>query len=165
LNHRKYREMCSRDEAREAEAKRKAAYRAKIARNGDKSQPVTDKSQPVTVSLHIADAEAYAEADTEKDTNTLGAPATPPAPTVKPKAKKPARTDAEMITAYASDPAYRGIDVAAQLAKMRNWCVVNHKQPTERRLVNWLNRCDAPLAGATGTPDHIKKSLGYQEGM
>lgn len=63
LNHRKYREMCSRDEAREAEAKRKAAYREKIARNGDKSGTVPDLSQQVPVSLHIAEAKADAEVE------------------------------------------------------------------------------------------------------
>lgn len=68
LNHRKYREMASRDEAREAEAKRKAAYRAKIARNAKESGTVPDKSQKVPFCLHIADADS--EADTE-DTNPL----------------------------------------------------------------------------------------------
>jgi len=61
LNHRKYREMASRDEAKEAEAQRKARYRAKLARNGKPvkmSQNVPDKSQDVPVTLHIAEAEA-----------------------------------------------------------------------------------------------------------
>ena len=67
LNHRKYREMASREEAREAEAKRKARYRAKLARNGKVSQNVPDKSPNVPESLHIAEAEADAEADAKKE--------------------------------------------------------------------------------------------------
>jgi hypothetical protein len=62
LNHQKYREMASRDEIREAEAKRKARYRAKLKRNG-KSQDVPDMSQDVPKILHIADTEAEAEAE------------------------------------------------------------------------------------------------------
>jgi uncharacterized protein YdaU (DUF1376 family) len=98
-------------------------------------------------------------------TNTLGAPAAPFAPTVKHKPKKPARTDAEIVATYTNDAAYRGIDVAAQLSKMRNWCAVNGKEPTERRFVNWLNRCDQPLTVKAGTPDRIKTALNYEEGM
>jgi hypothetical protein len=99
-------------------------------------------------------------------TNTLGTPAAPSAPTTKPKAAKIARADADLIATYASNPAYADIDVTAQLHKMRAWCAVNRKEPTERRFVNWLNRCDRPLAGSTrGTPERIKTALGYQEGM
>ena len=75
----------------------------------------------------------------------MGEPATPPAPAIKEKQKKQAKTDTEIIAAYSSDIAYRGIDIATQLAKMRNWCAVNRKNPTERRFVNWLNRCDIPM--------------------
>jgi hypothetical protein len=66
LNHQKYREMASKDESREAEAKRKARYRAKLARNGkeDESQNVPDMSHDVPKTQHIAEAEA--EADTKR---------------------------------------------------------------------------------------------------
>ena len=73
LNHRKYREMCSREEQKASEAKRKADYRAKIKRNGgicdemsenvpDMSKPVTDMSRDVPESLHIAKEKAYSKA-------------------------------------------------------------------------------------------------------
>jgi hypothetical protein len=61
LNHQKYREMASRDEQREAEAKRKARYRAKLKRNG-LSQNVPDKSHDVPKTLHIADTYTDTEA-------------------------------------------------------------------------------------------------------
>lgn len=66
LNHRKYREMASKDESREAEAKRKARYRDKLKRN-EKSGTVPDKSHEVPKNQHIAEAEAEAEADPLKD--------------------------------------------------------------------------------------------------
>jgi hypothetical protein len=78
---------------------------------------------------------------------------------------KQAKTDADLIAAYANNPAYIGIDVAAQLHRMRAWCIANRKPVNERRFVNWLNRCDTPITGTTGTPERIKSALGYQDGM
>lgn len=84
LNHRKYREMCSREEQKASEAKRKADYRAKIKRNGgicdemsenvpDMSQPVTDMSRDVPKSLHIAkekaDSKAYSYSEEDEYKN------------------------------------------------------------------------------------------------
>jgi len=66
LNHRKYREMASKDESREAEAKRKARYRDKLKRN-EKSGTVPDKSHEVPKSRHIAEADADSEANTEEE--------------------------------------------------------------------------------------------------
>lgn len=45
-----------------------------------------------------------------------------------------------------ASPAYSGIDVKAEAAKMFEWCAANSKQPTKRRLINWLNRADKPLS-------------------
>jgi hypothetical protein len=42
--------------------------------------------------------------------------------------------------------AYEGINVRAEFAKMQNWCAENRKQPTRRRFINWINRCEKPLA-------------------
>lgn len=92
LNHRKYREMCSREEQKASEAKRKADYRAKIKRNGgicdemsenvpDMSQPVTDMSRDVPKSLHIAKekadskADSYSEEDEYKNKENMSADA------------------------------------------------------------------------------------------
>lgn len=66
LNYRKYREMASREEAREAEAKRKADYRARLERNAAMSRTVPDKSSLVPRKLHIAEAEAEAEGKINK---------------------------------------------------------------------------------------------------
>jgi hypothetical protein len=56
-------------------------------------------------------------------------------------------SDDEWLAKLSADPAYAGIDVPMQHHKMRNWCDVNRKEPTRRRFVNWLNRCDKPMGG------------------
>jgi hypothetical protein len=69
INHRKYREMASKEEAKEAEAKRKARYRARVARNGKLSQSVPDKSQEVPTCRHIADSDTHPDTNPNSDTN------------------------------------------------------------------------------------------------
>lgn len=55
----------------------------------------------------------------------------------------------------ATNPAYAGIDVEREFAKMGAWCQLNRKQPSRRRFLNWLNRADCPMAGvANGTNPH-----------
>jgi hypothetical protein len=58
--------------------------------------------------------------------------------------------DEEWIDRLKGDSTYAGIDVAVELGKLKRWCEVNGKQPTRRRFVNWLNRCDRPLQGTSG---------------
>jgi hypothetical protein len=43
------------------------------------------------------------------------------------------------------DAAFTGLDVDRELAKMQRWCIQNHRQPTRRFFINWLNRADRPL--------------------
>ena len=77
LNHQKYREMASKDEMREAEAKRKARYRDKMKRNEmsqnvqDMSQDVQDMSQDVPKSRHIAEADTEAKAKADVNNTPL----------------------------------------------------------------------------------------------
>jgi len=59
-----------------------------------------------------------------------------------------APTDAEWLASLASDPAFAGLDVQREFAKMSAWCAVNRKQPSRRRFVNWLNRAERPMAPA-----------------
>ena len=54
-------------------------------------------------------------------------------------------------------PLYPGLDVEGQIRKMQAWFLTPRgagKQMTRARLVNWLNRCDAPLQATetNGTP-------------
>ncbi len=59
LNHAKYREMASREEAKEANAERQRRFKERRKRNANNG----DGNGPVTLPLHIAEAEAEAEAE------------------------------------------------------------------------------------------------------
>lgn len=60
-------------------------------------------------------------------------------------------SDDQFLAELQQNTAYRELSVAAEFAKMRVWCSANRKQPTRRRFINWLNRCDAPMrAGKHG---------------
>lgn len=54
-------------------------------------------------------------------------------------------SDSEWLAELQTNPAYNGISVATEFAKMRAWCSANKKQPTRRRFVNWLNRAEKPM--------------------
>lgn len=50
--------------------------------------------------------------------------------------------DDEWLSGLKSDPAYLGIDVPLQFARMKRWCSEHDKVASRRRFINWLNRCD-----------------------
>ncbi len=67
--------------------------------------------------------------------------------------KKPPRVlidDEEWMATMEANPLYEGIDIRRLQAKMVVWCQVNHKQPSRRRLVNWLNREEKPMTNGNG---------------
>jgi len=82
LNYNKYRDMASKDEQREAEAKRKARYRERLKRNG-LSQTVPDKSQDVPENRHIAEAEAEYKDTLSARARETALPGEPVLPTVQ----------------------------------------------------------------------------------
>jgi len=53
-------------------------------------------------------------------------------------------SESEWLAGLRADPAYRGLDVDREYAKMNAWCREKKRQPTRMRFVNWLNRCDKP---------------------
>lgn len=79
-----------------------------------------------------------------------------PSPTSK--QSKPVLSDEEWIESLASNPAYQDIDVRQEYGKMVSWCSVFRKQPTRRRFVNWLNRCDKPMKSVHKTEKPMKES-------
>jgi hypothetical protein len=56
-------------------------------------------------------------------------------------------TDAEWLSSLCQSPAYTGIDVLREHAKMMTWCQTNGKKGSRRRFVNWLNRAEVPMNG------------------
>jgi hypothetical protein len=65
--------------------------------------------------------------------------------------RPPKLTDELWLLSLTADPAYAGIDVATEHRKMLRWCETNNRQPTRRRFVNWLNRCERPMTAKAGT--------------
>lgn len=63
-------------------------------------------------------------------------------------AAAPPTTDSEWLASLQDNEAYRFLSVKVQYAKMQAWCSVNKKEPTRRRFINWLNRCEKPMQGA-----------------
>jgi uncharacterized protein YdaU (DUF1376 family) len=55
-------------------------------------------------------------------------------------------SDEQWLEGLKADPAYSGIDIGHEHAKLVRWCKENRKQPTRRRFINWLNRADKPLS-------------------
>jgi hypothetical protein len=53
--------------------------------------------------------------------------------------------DDEFLSGLQERNVYRPLNVRFEFGKMLSWCEVNGKQPTRRRLINWLNRADRPL--------------------
>ena len=60
-------------------------------------------------------------------------------------AKAVPATDSEWLDSLASNPAYKHVAVKTEHAKMLVWCSAHNRQPTRRRFVSWLNRCETPL--------------------
>lgn len=72
----------------------------------------------------------------------------------QPASKKKPLSDDEWIQSLSMDSAYTGLDVPREHAKMVRWCETNGKQPSRKRLVNWLNRAEIPMVGSgQRTPD------------
>lgn len=57
-----------------------------------------------------------------------------------------ALSDEQWLASLAKDPAFAGLDVSREFARMSAWCSVNRKQPSRRRFINWLNRAERPMA-------------------
>lgn len=64
-----------------------------------------------------------------------------------PSPKKESLTDEEWLKSLSCDPAYAGVNVSTEFAKMSRWCEVNRKSPSRRRFINWINRIEKPLSG------------------
>ena len=58
----------------------------------------------------------------------------------------PAPSDEIWVEELSKSPAYHGIDVKREYAKMVVWCGAAKKMPTKRRFINWLNKCERPLS-------------------
>lgn len=65
--------------------------------------------------------------------------------------------DDEFLAKLKGSPAYAGIDIDRELARMDNWLLANpDRQKTRRFVVGWLNKIDRPMAGAAPTDPYAK---------
>lgn len=85
---------------------------------------------------------------------------------VEEKSAKESRTaakvdDSQWLEGLKNDPAYTGLDVAREFAKMARWCEVNRKQPSRKRFVNWLNRAENPMSAQSKSNHNQKSQFGF----
>jgi len=145
LNHGKYRAMASAEDRREQDRLRKQ----RVRRCPQLSAPRPQKS---ALSAQ-AEAEAEAEAERQKD---VGFSRTLADTTRRAEARPTSeQSDSEWLTSLKADKAYAGLDIEREHARLIRWCHENRKEPTRRRFINWLNRCDKPLSRSE-KPDHTK---------
>lgn len=62
----------------------------------------------------------------------------------KKSTSKPKTIDDDLLVELGNDPAYSGIDVRREAAKMVRWYTTHGKAATPRKLIAWLNRCEVP---------------------
>lgn len=129
LNYEKYRNMLSLEERKEYNRIKQQESRS---RRQTLSKNVKDGQGRSALSIQAeAKAEAESRSKEEKDIGKLNLPN--------------GIIDSEWISRLAQNKAYEGIDIKCEHGRMIAWCEVNHKTPTRRRFVNWLNRADQPL--------------------
>lgn len=64
-----------------------------------------------------------------------------------PKPKSTAElSDEEWMADLEQRMCYAGIDLRRELGKMQIWSEINHKKPTRRRFVAWLNRAEKTIS-------------------
>lgn len=151
----------------ETEREKQAAWRAKSAEGGRNSGKLRSAKQLTQANTETKGGSRVVQPPYEPNantavfslpssvclSNTLGATerAEGSAPTSVENLKRAPKLqpDAEWLAGLASDPTYKGLDVGQEHGKMLRWCEANGKQATRRRMINWLNRCDKAMAGAT----------------
>lgn len=90
-------------------------------------------------SAHVVGGVVVVEDDSRENGCNV---AVEPQPAAKTEAKL---SDGEWLESLKTNPAYEGIDVVREHGKMQAWCSTNRKEPTRRRFINWLNRCEKPF--------------------
>jgi hypothetical protein len=58
-------------------------------------------------------------------------------------------SNSEWLASLKANAAYSHVNIEREHAKMLVWCGAHKKQPTRRRFIAWLNRCEPPLLALT----------------
>jgi hypothetical protein len=110
---------------------------------------IEDNSEKAQSSLGERSESTHLHDSTEHDKreqNRVGRKA--PASRGVPRSARPP-VDDDWLAELQEKPAYQNLEVRVVFSKMQVWCAAKGKQPTRLRLINWLNREDQPLNGAT----------------
>lgn len=67
----------------------------------------------------------------------------------EPRPRQLPTCDEEYLSSLQAHPAYKALNVRLVFSKMVAWCELHRKEPTRGRLLNWLNREDQPMNGAS----------------
>ena len=78
-------------------------------------------------------------------------------------ASVPPPSDDDWIASLKTNPAYVGINVPIEVAKCQSWCDANRKQASRRRIINWLNRSERPVAFGSGSQLNGQSKDVYKE--
>jgi hypothetical protein len=130
---------------------------------------VGTQNKPTLVNSGKAEGEREGEGEGEGEGNkTVGqsdcADVSAPASSAKRKrTPKPKLDDGAWLASLAADPTFAGIDVAREHGKCALWCETNRQQLSRRRFVNWLNRCDRPMAGSASQRGQLASDTGMEE--
>jgi hypothetical protein len=128
------------DKEQEVRQRREAGRRGGMARTQAKTQASRDNGAKHNPSKTQAQPKQEPNGKEGKDKISKGKEVG------KTVAEVSATNDSDWLKELAENPAYRGINVEAELGKMTAWCAANGKQRTRRRFVNWLNRAERPIA-------------------
>ena len=157
LNYETYRNRRSDEERREYLREYMRDYRSRKQSVNKNVYDVNTCKHSLTGVNHskpaLTQAEAEAEAEAEKDVGRSPASeCTAEAVPTSQKAKRVVLCDDDYLTQLQGMSCYSGIDVQQEYGKAQAWCLTNGKQLTRRRFVNWLNRCDRPMAATAPAP-------------
>lgn len=62
------------------------------------------------------------------------------------QAKAPTISDEEWMASLKANPDHEGKSIDAEFQKAHQWCQKNNRQNTRRFFINWLSKCEKPLA-------------------
>lgn len=148
INYAKFRETASEAQRRENTRARVASFRQKRQQNPPCNAPVT-----LGNACNAMQKQKQKQMEMQKENEDVGQSVRPATAGRPRSAAVAAPASAEhIISELSQNPAYQGLRVDIEWHKMVAYCQTHRKQPSKRRFVNWLNRCDHPIAPTTKPP-------------
>lgn len=165
VNYAKHRRMASSDEERAMNAARQKRWYQRHKGQKPNAKPngadgfVTPPNDSLTVQTDNAEAEAEAKAEKSNSEEKGSAEGKGKVPAAR--RKGPTLTDDQFLSELKQH--YPGVDIGRELHRMDAWLLTPQakgRQRTRRFVVNWLNKCDQPMAG-NGNGERRSMANGY----